>query len=153
MPSNSLVIDAKRFEPAGSWPTFDGWRPPHTRLDKRPARGEIHDLSRADAQHGVQASLDEEGEMRIGTQAPIGDQHIPCLQTRMDRLHLGQVVSHEGRDHQLQEHPYTLLTRKEPYQDLGATYFDTLDQHRVERRLVRRLERLGYRVSLQPSMA
>jgi transposase len=48
---------------------------------------------------------------------------------------------------------YTLLTRKEPYQGLGATYFDTLDQHRVERRSVRRLERLGYRVSLQASMA
>jgi len=47
----------------------------------------------------------------------------------------------------------TLLTRKQPYQDLGATYFDTLDQHRVEQRLVRRLERMGYRVSLQPNMA
>jgi transposase len=45
---------------------------------------------------------------------------------------------------------YTLLTRKQAYQDLGATYFDTLDQHRVERRLVQRLERLGYQVSLQP---
>jgi transposase len=48
---------------------------------------------------------------------------------------------------------YTLLTRKQPYQDLGAAYFDTLDQHWVEQRLVRRLERMGYRVSLQPSMA
>jgi transposase len=45
---------------------------------------------------------------------------------------------------------YTLLTRRQSYQDLGATYFDTLDQHRVERRLVQRLERLGYQVSLQP---
>jgi hypothetical protein len=48
---------------------------------------------------------------------------------------------------------YTLLTRKQPYRDLGATYFDTLDQHRVERRLAQRLERLGYRVSLQPHVA
>jgi transposase len=48
---------------------------------------------------------------------------------------------------------YTLLTRKQAYQDLGATYFDTLDQHRVERRLVQRLERLGYQVSLQPHVA
>jgi transposase len=46
---------------------------------------------------------------------------------------------------------YTLLTRKQPSYDLGATYFDTLDQYRIERRLVGRLERLGYRVSLQPS--
>jgi hypothetical protein len=42
---------------------------------------------------------------------------------------------------------YTLLTRKQPYQDLGVTYFNALDQHRVEPRLVRRLERMGYQVS------
>jgi transposase len=47
---------------------------------------------------------------------------------------------------------YTLLARKQPYQDLGAAYFDSLAQQRVERRLVRRLERLGYQVSLQPSV-
>jgi transposase len=45
---------------------------------------------------------------------------------------------------------YTLLTRQQPYQDLGAAYFDQREQHRVERRLVQRLERLGYAVSLQP---
>jgi transposase len=44
---------------------------------------------------------------------------------------------------------YHLLTRKQPYQDLGAAYFDTRDQRRIEHRLVRRLERLGYQVSLQ----
>jgi transposase len=44
---------------------------------------------------------------------------------------------------------YHLLVRKQPYQDLGAAYFDTHDQRRVEHRLVRRLERLGYQVSLQ----
>ncbi len=47
----------------------------------------------------------------------------------------------------------TLLTRKQPYQDLGAAYCDSLEQQRVERRLVRRLERLGSRVSLQPNVA
>ena len=45
---------------------------------------------------------------------------------------------------------YMMLTRKHPYQDLGAAYFDQREQERVERRLVHRLERLGYEVSLQP---
>lgn len=45
---------------------------------------------------------------------------------------------------------YTMLTRQQPYQDLGAASFDQQDQQRVERRLVHRLERLGYQVSLQP---
>ena len=30
---------------------------------------------------------------------------------------------------------YTLLTRQQPYQDLGAVYFDQREQQRVERRL------------------
>jgi hypothetical protein len=33
---------------------------------------------------------------------------------------------------------------------LGVTYFDQRARHVVERRLVRRLEALGYTVSLQP---
>jgi transposase len=48
---------------------------------------------------------------------------------------------------------YSLLTRKPPYQDLGSAYFDKLEQHRVQQRLVHRLERLGYYVSLQSSVA
>jgi transposase len=44
---------------------------------------------------------------------------------------------------------YHILTRQEPYRDLGATYFDLRDQQRVEHRLVHRLERLGYVVHFQ----
>ena len=45
---------------------------------------------------------------------------------------------------------YTLLTRQQSYQDLGAAYFDQREQHQVERQLIHRLERLGYEVALQP---
>jgi transposase len=48
---------------------------------------------------------------------------------------------------------YHVLTRKQPYQDLGAAYFDTREKQRVEQRLVRRLEGLGYRVALEPRVA
>jgi transposase len=48
---------------------------------------------------------------------------------------------------------YYVLARKQPYQDLGTAYFDQLEQHRVQQRLVHRLERMGYQVSLQPSVA
>ncbi len=48
---------------------------------------------------------------------------------------------------------YYLLTRQTDYQDLGAQYFDERDRRTVERRLVRRLEALGYRVSLDPVAA
>jgi transposase len=48
---------------------------------------------------------------------------------------------------------YYVLARKQPYQDLGTAYFDQLEQHRVQQRLVHRLERMGFQVSLQPSVA
>jgi transposase len=43
---------------------------------------------------------------------------------------------------------YYLMMRSEPYADLGPDHFDRLNQRRTERRLVQRLEGLGYDVSL-----
>ncbi|MHB8577550.1 MAG: hypothetical protein ACYDCQ_19735 [Dehalococcoidia bacterium] len=48
---------------------------------------------------------------------------------------------------------YQLLTDGTSYDDLGPTYFDERERGTVERRLVRRLEGLGYRVTLQPTAA
>jgi transposase len=48
---------------------------------------------------------------------------------------------------------YHLLTRQTCYQELGAQYFDERDRQAVERRLVRRLQGLGYKVSLDPAAA
>jgi len=48
---------------------------------------------------------------------------------------------------------YYLLTRSTIYTELGGDYFDLRDREALERRLVYRLERLGYEVSLQPRPA
>jgi transposase len=48
---------------------------------------------------------------------------------------------------------YYVLTRETTYAELGANYFDERDRTRVEHRLVHRLERLGYKVSLEPRVA
>ena len=45
-------------------------------------------------------------------------------------------------------HAYRLLSEDDIYRDLGAHYFDERDRQAVERRLVARLEGLGYKVSL-----
>jgi len=45
---------------------------------------------------------------------------------------------------------YHVLTERVPFSDLGGDYFDRRDQQAVQRRLVHRLEALGYTVSLQP---
>jgi transposase len=45
---------------------------------------------------------------------------------------------------------YHLLIDDHPYDDLGEAYFDLRQRADVSRRLTRRLERLGYRVQLEP---
>ena len=44
---------------------------------------------------------------------------------------------------------YRLLSESDVYRELGGRYFDERDRHAVERRLVTRLEGLGYKVSLE----
>jgi transposase len=45
---------------------------------------------------------------------------------------------------------YHVLKDQTTYHELGADYFDRLETERLTRTLVRRLERLGHRVTLQP---
>jgi transposase len=44
---------------------------------------------------------------------------------------------------------YHVLTEDVDYQELGGNYFDERDRQAVEKRLVRRLEQLGYHVTLE----
>jgi transposase len=48
---------------------------------------------------------------------------------------------------------YHMLAHHVDYRNLGATYLDQLDQTRTVANLTRRLERLGYTVSIQPTAA
>jgi transposase len=48
---------------------------------------------------------------------------------------------------------YHLLRDGTVYHDLGPRYFDERDRQATERRLVRRLEGLGYKVTLEPTAA
>jgi len=45
---------------------------------------------------------------------------------------------------------YHMLKRGENYRELGADHFDRIDVNRIRRSLVRRLERLGHKATLEP---
>lgn len=45
---------------------------------------------------------------------------------------------------------YYVLSSDMPYQELGADYLERLEPERLKRNLMRRLERLGYHVNLEP---
>ncbi len=46
---------------------------------------------------------------------------------------------------------YHVLRDKEGYKELGGHYFDEQNRQSIEKRLIRRLEKLGYQVELQPA--
>ncbi len=48
---------------------------------------------------------------------------------------------------------YYLIKRHEPYRELGGDYFDQRRPEATAKRLTRRLEKLGYQVTLQPAAA
>lgn len=48
---------------------------------------------------------------------------------------------------------YALLVSGRPFDDLGVTYFDRRDADHVRRRLTRRLEAMGYVVTVAPTAA
>ena len=45
---------------------------------------------------------------------------------------------------------FHVLREQKPYQELGGNFFDQQERQRLEKRLVQRLEKLGYEVSLEP---
>jgi transposase len=55
--------------------------------------------------------------------------------------------------HQLLKVIYRILKTGEPYRELGADYYRPADPQRTARRLTKRLERLGFTVSLSPAPA
>lgn len=48
---------------------------------------------------------------------------------------------------------YAMLTRQEPYRDLGPDYFDRRNKNALARRMLKRLASLGYTVTLEEQVA
>ena len=71
-----------------------------------------------------------------------------------------RIAAHRGRkraivavSHSLLVVCYYLLKRRCHFQDLGVNYFDQLNQEKLTRYFVKRLTRLGHRVTLEPCSA
>jgi len=76
------------------------------------------------------------------------------------KVHYHRVAAHRGKKKALVAVGHSilvigchLLTRRQSYSDLGANYFDERDRNSVRQRCVKRLEKLGYNVNLQPMSA
>jgi transposase len=67
------------------------------------------------------------------------------LARRLGKLKAAMAVAHS-----LLVIIYHVLCDKQPYSDLGADYFDKVDKERLTRQALRRLEAMGYAVTLTP---
>jgi len=52
--------------------------------------------------------------------------------------------------HRILAAAFHMLARAASFQELGADYLDRRHKHRIAKRLVRRLDALGYAVMVQP---
>ena len=91
---------------------------------------------------------------RLGPDAGRGRRMVPCKRAqRPARFPLagrGHKRALVAVAHSIVVILYHMLTRHEPYQDLGADYFEHRNPERLARRLVQQGAKLGYQVTLTP---
>jgi transposase len=90
--------------------------------------------------------------LRIEAAQAAGRSKDTFLSARYHRLvaRIGQQRAAVARARTILLSVSPILTTHQPYRELGAAYLQQRDRQATERRLVRRLEALGYEVALQP---
>ena len=79
----------------------------------------------------------------MGCGAAIASEHYLYITTGKRRAILAVA-------HSIMVSVFHMLTRHEPYHELGARYFDERRRHYTVDRLAQPIEQLGYRVHLEP---
>jgi transposase len=132
-----IGTDRRRFPSAKHLASWAGMCPGHHESAGKPLSGKTRNGSR-----WLRQVLVEAAHVAAKTkQTPLADQYQRIAARR------GKKRALMALGHTILSIVYSLLTRKPPSQDWGTAYFDNLEQHRVEQRLVRRLEHLGYHVA------
>ena len=95
----------------------------------------------------------------VWLRAIMGEVAWASIRTRASYFHaqFRRIARRRGRNkaavavaHSIRTAVYHVLSTGKPYAELGVDYFDKLDATRIERSHVRRLEQLGYTVTLTP---
>jgi len=75
------------------------------------------------------------------------DNYLSAQYHRLARR-IGKTKTIVAVSHTVAVNFYHMITKRIPYQELGANYFDTFDRERLTKHTVKRLEALGYEVTL-----
>jgi transposase len=134
-------VDLSRFPSAGHLASWAGLCPGH-----HESAGKRHSGRTRHGNPSLRTALVEAAQAAGHTKATYLSAQFHRLAARRGRKRAAVAVAHS-----ILVIAYHLLSRGTTYQDLGATYFDQRDRWAVERRAVRRLEALGYKVTLDPA--
>ena len=72
--------------------------------DMRTPRGKVDNKFLVHPKGDAHAALDQQGDMGIGTEPPVRDQHVARLQGRMEGDHLGHIKGTQGSRSYFQHH-------------------------------------------------
>jgi transposase len=135
--------DMSRFQSAGHLAAWAGLVP-----GKHESAGRNHSARTNKANRYLKAALVEAANS-------LSRSHANFLATRFRRLKArrGQKRAAVAVARSILEIAYYLITRGGAYVDLGANYHDQRQQAKVQHNLVKRLEGLGFEVTLQPRTA
>lgn len=135
-----IGTEMTRFPSAGHLASWAGLCPGHHESAGKQKSGRTRDGNR-----WLRAALTEAAQAAARTKGTYLAAQYRRLAARRGKQKAAIAVAHT-----LLVTAYHLLARGTAYEDLGGTYFDQRDRQLVERRLVRRLEALGHRVTLEP---
>ncbi len=134
-------VDVSRFPTAGHLASWAGLCP-----GQHESAGKRHSGRTRHGNASLRTALVEAAQAASHTKATYLAAQFHRLAARRGRKKAVIAVAHS-----ILVIAYHLLARGTTYQDLGVHYFDERDRRAVERRAVRRLEGLGFKVILEPA--
>ena len=134
-------VDVSRFPTAGHLASWAGLCP-----GQHESAGKRHSGRTRHGNASLRTALVEAAQAASHTKATYLAAQVHRLAARRGRKKAAIAVAHS-----ILVIAYHLLARGTTYQDLGVHYFDERDRRAVERRAVRRLEGLGFKVILEPA--
>jgi transposase len=134
-----IGTDMSRFPTAGHLASWAGVAP-----GNHESAGKRHSGKTTKGNKALGCALNQAAHAAAGTKHTYLSAQYRRLAARR-----GKKKAIVALEHTLLVIAYHLIQRKEPYQELSADYFDKRRPEATAKRLVKRLEQLGYSVSLQ----
>jgi transposase len=138
-----IGVDMSRFPTAGNLASWAGLCPSNKESAGKRMKGP---MNRGNV--WLRSILGEVAWASVKTRATYFHAQFHRIARRRGRNKAAMAVAHS-----LLIVVYHVLRTRRPYTELGVDYFDHLDSSRIQRHHVRRLEQLGYNVTLTPLVA